>query len=67
MADLLEDEKKATDGLKIVDSFRAHVRSLLRDGKRSQHEDFQLLFRVFGKEKVTAIAKEELEKLNKEV
>lgn len=52
--------------LKMVASFRAYIRTLLKDGKRSQHEDFQVLFRLFGKEKVTEIAKEELRKMKNE-
>lgn len=34
-----------------------YIGSLLKDGKRSQHEDFQILFLVFGKDKITEIAK----------
>lgn len=49
--------------LRMVESFRKHVRQLLLDGKRSQHEDFQLLFRIFGKDKVVEIAKEELARM----
>lgn len=53
-----------SEGLEVVESFRKHVRQLLLDGKRSQHEDFQLLFRIFGKDKVVEIAKEELARMN---
>lgn len=42
--------------------FRQYIESLLLDGKRSQHPDFQVLFNVFGREKVIAIAKEILER-----
>lgn len=38
-----------------------YIELLLKDGKRSQHEDFQILFGLFGKERVTKIAKEFLE------
>jgi hypothetical protein len=39
-------------------TLRDHVRNLLRDGKRSQHEDFQTLFQVWGKERITKMAQE---------
>lgn len=38
-----------------------HIQGLLRDGKRSQHEDFKLLFRVYGRDKIVEIAKRFLE------
>lgn len=38
------------------------IETLLRAGKRSQHEDFQMLFRIFGEQRITKIAKEMLEK-----
>lgn len=31
---------------------KEYVEALLKDGKRSQHEDFQVLFRIFGEEKI---------------
>ncbi len=40
-------------------SLQEYIRSLLLDGKGSKHEDFQLLFKVFGKEKIVKIALEE--------
>jgi hypothetical protein len=43
-----------------------YIESLLKDGKRSQHEDFQVLFRVFGKDRIVKLAKEILEKEKKE-
>lgn len=52
--------------LKSVESFRNYVRELLKDGKRSQHEDFQILFRFFGESKISEIAKEELKKMRDE-
>lgn len=61
----MNPEEIVKEGLRVVESFRNHVRQLLLDGKRSQHEDFQLLFRIFGKEKVVEIAKEELARMNK--
>jgi hypothetical protein len=42
-----------------------YVRTLLKDGKSSKHEDFQTLFRVFGKERVVAMAKEILDQEKK--
>lgn len=42
-------------------TLREYVDSLLLDGKRSQHEEFKLLFTAFGKEKIVALAKELLE------
>jgi hypothetical protein len=48
----------------IVDSFRSNIKSLLLDGKRSNHPDFQLLFRIYGKDICVQIAKEELEMMN---
>lgn len=43
-----------------------YVEALLKDGKRSQHEDFQILFRVFGKQRIVKIATELLDKEKKE-
>jgi len=57
------DPTSAELTLRMVESFRRHVRQLLLDGRRSQHEDFQLLFRIFGKDKVVEIAKEELARI----
>jgi hypothetical protein len=37
---------------------RWYIATLLRDGKRGGHEDFKILFRIFGKEKIAFIAKE---------
>lgn len=53
------------NGWKDAWTLRDYVASLLRDGKRSQHADFQALFTAFGKERVTAIAKEILDKPEK--
>lgn len=39
-----------------------YVEKLLKDGKRSNHPDFQLLFRVYGKEKITEIARRILQR-----
>jgi len=39
-----------------------YIESLLKDGKRSQHPEFQLLFAIFGKDRITKIAKAILEK-----
>lgn len=49
---------RETDWFQLSD----YVEKLLRDGKRSQHEDFQMLFGVFGEERITKMAKEMLEK-----
>lgn len=38
-----------------------YVRSLLTQGKRSQDPEFQILLNVFGKEKITLLAKRLLE------
>lgn len=43
-----------------------YIDGLLKDGKTSKHEDFQVLFRVFGKEKIVGIWKEIQEKEKKE-
>lgn len=39
-----------------------YVESLLKNGKKSDHEDFKILFNIFGQEKITKIAKEILQK-----
>jgi len=39
-----------------------YVEKLLKEGKRSQHPDFQLLFSVYGKDKITEMAKRILSK-----
>jgi predicted CopG family antitoxin len=48
-----------------------YIKELLLDGKRSPHPDFQLLFRLFGKDHITEIAKtllkEEKEKSKNEI
>jgi hypothetical protein len=41
-----------------------YIASLLQAGKDHRHPDFQLLFRVFGKEKIYAYAREYLAKRN---
>lgn len=41
-------------------SLKDYIRILLKDGKRSEHKDFRLLFLIYGKDKVTEIAKEVL-------
>lgn len=50
------------DGITLAE----HIENLLRDGKRSQHPDFQTLFTVYGKDKVVAMAKEILDRLKNE-
>jgi predicted CopG family antitoxin len=48
-----------------------YIRELLLQGKRSTHPDFEILFRIFGKEHITemarAILKEEKEKSKNEI
>lgn len=39
-----------------------YVEKLLKEGKRANHPDFQLLFSVYGKDKIVAMAKRILEK-----
>lgn len=39
-----------------------YIASLLQAGKDPRHPDFQLLFRVFGKQKIYAYAREYLAK-----
>lgn len=39
-----------------------YVLSLLKDGKRSNHPDFQSLFLIYGKAKVTEMAQKLLRK-----
>lgn len=50
------------DGWNEAWTLNDYVKSLLKDGKRSQHPDFQRLFLVFGEAKIREIA----EKLLKE-
>jgi predicted CopG family antitoxin len=48
-----------------------YIRDLLLQGKRSTHPDFEILFRIFGKDHITEIAKtllkEEKEKSKNEI
>lgn len=46
-------------------TLRDYIRELLLDGKRSQHEDFQKLFGLYGEEKITRLAKEILKEEKK--
>lgn len=39
-------------------TLRKHVENLLKDGKRSQSEEFQVLFRVFGEERIRKMVSE---------
>lgn len=42
-------------------SLKDYIRILLKDGKRSEHPNFKLLFLIYGREKVIELAKEVLE------
>jgi hypothetical protein len=57
------EPKEQMETQKTLDWFllKDYVEDLLKDGKRSQHEDFQMLFRIFGEERITKMAKEILE------
>jgi predicted CopG family antitoxin len=46
-------------------SLKDHVSELLNEGKRSSDEDFQILFRAFGEERIREIVKEIREERNK--
>lgn len=48
-----------TDWFQLQD----YVEKLLLEGKRSHHEDFQMLFRIFGEDRIRKMAKEILEKM----
>jgi hypothetical protein len=54
-----------------IKTLQDYIQELLLDGKRSPHPDFQLLFRLFGKDHITEIAKtllkEEKEKSKNEI
>lgn len=52
------DKQKNLDWFLLND----YIEDLLKSGKRSQHEDFQMLFRIFGEERITKMAKALLEK-----
>ena len=43
-----------------------YIEGLLKEGKRGGHEQFQQLFRIYGKEKVTDIAKPILDRIERE-
>lgn len=47
-------------------TLRDYIKALLLDGKRSQHEDFQKLFAIYGKDKITLLAHEILKELKDE-
>lgn len=47
-------------------TLRDHVRALLLEGKRSNHDDFKLLFDVWGESKIREMAQEVLKDLKKE-
>jgi Ca2+-binding EF-hand superfamily protein len=51
-------EQEAKDWMQLEE----FIETLLRAGKRSKHEDFQMLFRIFGEERITKMAKDSLEK-----
>lgn len=53
--------QKEIIGWKDAWTLEDYVRALLKDGKRSQHPDFQALFVAFGKERITEMAKRLLE------
>lgn len=44
-------------------TLREHILELLRQGKRSEHPDFLALMKIYGKSKITAIAREILKEL----
>jgi len=56
------ESKQNSDWFQLQD----YVEKLLLEGKRSQHEDFQMLFRIFGEERIRKMAKEILEKMKSE-
>lgn len=47
-------------------TLQRYVKSLLRDGKRSQHPDFQTLFRLYGQDRIVTMAKQALEEIRDE-
>lgn len=52
------DRLRLKDGPPVMTvNLEKHVHNLLDRGLRSQDEEFQTLFRVFGKEKITGYAK----------
>lgn len=53
--------QKEIVGWKDAWTLEDYVRALLKDGKRSQHPDFQALFVAFGRDRVIEIAKRLLE------
>lgn len=57
---------KTDDGWSASLKLNEYIEKLLLDGKRSQHEDFQVLFRVFGKDRIVEMAKEILAKHDEE-
>lgn len=56
------EKQKSADWFQLQD----YVEKLLLEGKRSQHEDFQLLFRIFGEERIRKMAEESLERFKDE-
>lgn len=55
-------------GWRDIDKFKGvsleqHIEGLLKDGKRSGHKDFEVLFAFYGRERITMIAKPILRRL----